>query len=320
MQPPGARAPRSRRGGEPLALDEGTQSTGHPGVRALSTAAIRHAVPLLLVLAGCAGNGQGLDQNGQPIGSGGGGSGALTPDFASIQDNVFTPICTRCHIGVSAPEGLQLDSAHSYSLLVGVPSAEQSSLLRVKPGDPDSSYIVRKLQGGPGISGGQMPLGGPPLPQSTIDTIRQWITDGAANSPASAKASARPSAPSFEVIATSPADAAHVIAPLTELVVGFSNELDAALVNATTVILEQIQPGTELLTPLGPPVPLHLQLAPGNPSAIVITPQQPLPPGRYRLTLRGTGPAALADIGAVTLGVDEYIEFTVEPAAPGSGA
>ena len=296
------------------------------GVRPLSTAGIRHALPLLLLLSGCAGNGQGLDQNGQPAGSGGSSGGALTADFASIQENVFTPICTRCHIGASAPEGLQLDATHSYSLLVGVPSAEQSSLLRVKPGDPDSSYMVRKIQGGPGISGGQMPLGGPPLPQATIDTIRQWISDGAANSPASAlsspsaKDSPRAGAPSFEVIATSPADAAHVPAPLRELVVGFSNEIDAALVNSTTVILEPIQPGTELLTPIAAPLALQLQLAAGNPSAIVIRPREPLTPGRYRLTLRGTGGGAIADIGAVTLGVDEYIEFTVEPATPAGGA
>ena len=103
-------------------------------------------------VAGCtAGSGAGLDQNGQPIGSG--GTPPLTADFTSIQANVFTPICTRCHIGAGAPQGLQLDAAHSYSLLVGVPSAEAPSLLRVKAGDPDNSYIIRKLEGGPGIVG-----------------------------------------------------------------------------------------------------------------------------------------------------------------------
>src|SRR6266436_8053905 len=98
------------------------------------------------VVAGCAaGNGAGLDQNGQPIGSTG-GTPPLTADFTSIQDNVFTPICTRCHIGAGAPQGLQLDADHSYALLVGVASAEQPAVLRVAPGDPDSSYIIRKLQ------------------------------------------------------------------------------------------------------------------------------------------------------------------------------
>ena len=73
--------------------------------------------------AGCAGNGEGLDQNGQPIAPGN-PSGPVTADFKSIQDNVFTPICSQCHIGASAPEGLQLDAGHSYNLLVGVPDQE----------------------------------------------------------------------------------------------------------------------------------------------------------------------------------------------------
>src|SRR6202521_3205780 len=141
----------------------------------------RLLVPLsTALLAACAGNGVGLDANGQPLGS---GSGPPPPpaDFQSIQDNVFTPICVRCHSGAGAPEGLALDAAHSYALLVGVPSNEEAGLLRVKPGVPDSSYLVLKLQGSPGIVGAQMPFGGPPLPQSTIDVIRQWITNGAAN-------------------------------------------------------------------------------------------------------------------------------------------
>jgi hypothetical protein len=111
-----------------------------------------------LAVAACTGSGVGLDANGNPIPPGGGGGGEpLTPDFKSIQDNVFTPICTKCHIGAGAPEGLQLDAAHSYALLVGVPSTEQPNVLRVKAGDPDNSYIVQKLEGAPSISGARMP-------------------------------------------------------------------------------------------------------------------------------------------------------------------
>ena len=106
--------------------------------------------------AACAGNGQGLDSNGQPISSGNPG-GPLTADFQSIQDNVFTPICAPCHSGASAPEGLQLDAGHSYNLLVGVASAEQPNVLRVKAADPDSSYMVQKIEGLSIISGDLMP-------------------------------------------------------------------------------------------------------------------------------------------------------------------
>src|SRR6184192_4714934 len=99
------------------------------------------------IVSACAGNGAGLDANGQPLGSGSAPLTPLTADFQSIQDNVFTPVCVRCHSGAGAPQGLQLDAAHSYALLVGVPSNEEPSLLRVKPGFPDSSYIVLKLEG-----------------------------------------------------------------------------------------------------------------------------------------------------------------------------
>src|SRR5258708_19153621 len=71
------------------------------------------ALLLLGGTAGCAGNGQGLDQNGQPISAGGSG-GPITADFHSIQNNVFTPICSKCHIGGRAPRELPLEPPPSY--------------------------------------------------------------------------------------------------------------------------------------------------------------------------------------------------------------
>src|SRR3982074_1437100 len=89
------------------------------------------------LLAACAGNGAGLDANGQPLGSGSGAPPPLTADFQSIQDNVFTPVCVRCHSGAGAPQGLQLDAAHSYALLIGLPTIEDRGRPRVKAGGPD---------------------------------------------------------------------------------------------------------------------------------------------------------------------------------------
>jgi len=272
---------------------------------------MRSIAVLAIAAAGCAGNGQGLDQNGQPPGVGGSAGGQLTPDFTSIQDNVFTPICTRCHIGASAPEGLQLDAAHSYGLLVGVPSVEQPNFLRVDPGNPDSSYLVLKLEGASGISGGRMPLGGPYLPQSTIDVIRQWIIDGAQKPQSVAHAEPRPA---FEVAATSPPDTATVVAPVREIVVAFSSEVEAALVNWTTIKVEPVA-GTEFLTATGPPIATRFEIAPGNPATVVIRPLAPLGPGKYRVTLRGTGDSgALASVTGMTLGADYDFVFTVERA------
>jgi hypothetical protein len=266
---------------------------------------------LLLVgcATGCAGNGKGLDQNGQPISAGGATGGPVTADFQSIQDNVFTPICSKCHIGASAPEGLQLDAGHSYNLLVGVPSNEQPSLLRVKSGDPDLSYMVRKIEGAPGIVGGQMPLGQTPLPQATIDAIRQWITNGAPNVPATAAAPAQ----AFAVQTTAPLDKASVKAPLAQIVVTFTQDADASLVNDTTVMLDRIDSAS---VAAGGAVTMSstTRLAPSNPAVLLITPSTGLEPGVYRVTLRGTGGAALADMNAATLGANTSFQFTVEPA------
>ncbi len=96
-------------------------------------------------------------------------------DETSFADDVV-PIfsaCTGCHGGSG---GLTL-SSDPYGNLVDVEAGCDGNT-RVIPGDPDESYLVRKLEGGPDICGGQMPQGGT-LPSEDIDTIRQWIDEGA---------------------------------------------------------------------------------------------------------------------------------------------
>jgi hypothetical protein len=132
-----------------------------------------------LITAACGGgSGEGLDANGRPIGESGDGDGTLQPTLASIQQNVFTPVCTACHAGGTAPEGLRLDAGSSAAALIGVPSNQAPSVLRVAPGDPDASYLIRKLEGS-AVAGARMPLGGPFLDEATIDVIRAWINAGA---------------------------------------------------------------------------------------------------------------------------------------------
>jgi hypothetical protein len=108
-------------------------------------------------------------------------AGALST-LTSIQTNVFTPRCSGCHNGAGAglPGVMNLtNEAASRAALVGVASIEASALQRVAAGNPNNSYLIRKLEGGPNIVGSRMPLVGPPLPQTTIDSIRLWITNGA---------------------------------------------------------------------------------------------------------------------------------------------
>jgi hypothetical protein len=53
-----------------------------------------------------------------------------------------------------------------------------SSVWRVKPGDPDNSYIVQKVEGTAAV-GGRMPLNREPLTAEQIGLLRQWISEGA---------------------------------------------------------------------------------------------------------------------------------------------
>ena len=259
-----------------------------------------------VVVAACTGSGEGLDANGNPITPGGGGE-PLTPDFKSIQDNVFTPICTKCHIGAGAPEGLQLDEAHSYALLVGVPSTEQPNVLRIKAGDPDSSYLVQKIEGVPSISGVRMPFGGPYLPQSTIDVIRTWVSNGALPASMAARVALQRRM-GFAVEVTAPDEGTVLPTALPAIVVAFNHELDVSLVNYTTVALEK----TDVVP--AAPIAATTTLAAGNSRVLLITPRTPLAAGSYRVTLRGSGGAALADVDAETLGVDYSFNFVVDSA------
>ena len=130
-------------------------------------------------VAGCGGgSGAGLDANGRPLGEGDDPTGPMTASFSSIQSHVFTPICTACHAGGAAPQGLRLDAANSFTMLVGVSSAEVPGLKRVAPGDAANSYIIHKLEGHQSV-GARMPFGGPYLDTQTIALILQWIDNGA---------------------------------------------------------------------------------------------------------------------------------------------
>jgi len=141
-------------------------------------------VTLALTLAACgSGTGEGLDENGRPLPGGGNVAPPvlLAPTLASIQVNVFSASCAvpGCHGSAGTQEGLRLDPGFSYGSLLNVSAPRDPNLIRVIPFDPDGSFLVQKLEGAPGLLGDRMPLGGPYLPQPTIEVIRQWIANGA---------------------------------------------------------------------------------------------------------------------------------------------
>lgn len=158
--------------------------------------------------------------------------GAFGPNFSEIQANIFTQNCatTGCHFGAGAPQGLRLDEANSFAMLVGVASSEAPSILRVAPGDPGNSYLIQKLEGSASV-GAQMPLNAPALEQSSIDVIRQWITDGAVDDRI-------PSSNPIKVSSLSPIPGSALTAAPVNILATFDRELDASTVNAMTFVLE----------------------------------------------------------------------------------
>lgn len=99
-------------------------------------------------------------------------------DYATEIQPIFTARCLDCHIGGGAPHGLELDEGKSYSKLVNVNSKEVPTLKLVKPGNPDNSYLVQKLEGTAAV-GVRMPQFRTPLTDEQIALIRRWITEGA---------------------------------------------------------------------------------------------------------------------------------------------
>jgi hypothetical protein len=245
----------------------------------------------LLLIAACSGNGEGLDVNGRPLAPGS-GTVPLSADFASIQANIFTPICSVCHIGGGAPEGLRLDAANSYNMLVGVPSTEVPSLLRVKPGDPADSYIIQKLQGHAAV-GAQMPFGGPYLSADTIAFIQQWITNGAP--PAAAAASA------FALTTIVPGSKEILAEPPPQIMFAFNHDLDVSQIDSRAMHIERQPPGAVQAS--AEIIPAHTSVSGANQSVLMLWPTRPLTAGRYRVVMNTVSPATFVDISGQAIAV-----------------
>lgn len=179
-------------------------------------------------------------------------------------------------------------------MLVNVPSTENNAVLRVAPNDPDNSYLIQKLEGTAAV-GGQMPLGGTPLPQSEIDIVRQWITEGAIDDRAQ-------SADPIRVSALTPVPGSDGEAP-DEVIAMFDRELDVSTINANTFILERsggdgtFGDGNEaaitaaaITTPASMPMSATFDLTGVD-----------VPDDTYRVRLLGSGASVILDIDANAL-------------------
>ena len=96
------------------------------------------------------------------------GSQALSAPQGLAQDayDIFKQNCLRCHGSGGIAAFLLIED---YSAL----TAENGPVV---PGDLDASRLYKRLLG---EGGALMPFGGPPLPDEEIETIKNWILDGA---------------------------------------------------------------------------------------------------------------------------------------------
>jgi len=254
------------------------------------------ALGVTAVLSGCGGGGGGYNNSPPP---------AATPPppttnqtlFQQVQTQVLTPNCNGCHVGANAPAGLRLDAANSFAMLVNVASTQVPTLLRVKPGDPDNSYLVQKIDGRATV-GGRMPLGRAPLPQASIDLVRSWIAAGATMQSA-------PDDGSFSIQSTIPAADEMSVAAVKEFQIIFDSEIDVSLVQSAGVSLEasggdgSFAEGNEVLLPIA-----DVQVSPANPRVLLVHPAAPLMGDDYKLVIDQADGIALADNAARALDGD----------------
>ncbi|HUR83647.1 MAG TPA: hypothetical protein VM733_23030 [Thermoanaerobaculia bacterium] len=99
-----------------------------------------------------------------------------------MQNEIFTPTCASigCHDPLGQQSQMVLSAGRAYASTVNQPSVEMPSLSRIRPNDPDNSYLYRKILG-VNITGDRMPQGKTPLTDAQIKLVRDWIRRGAPN-------------------------------------------------------------------------------------------------------------------------------------------
>ncbi len=110
----------------------------------------------------------------------------ITSTFEQLQRQVFTPTCAipTCHNVAQAEHQLSLSPGEAYANLVGVPPANSvaagAGFLRVAPGNPDNSFILKKLRGDlVDGEGERMPRDLKPLHHLHVQLLEEWILAGA---------------------------------------------------------------------------------------------------------------------------------------------
>jgi len=148
------------------------------GAQLLPIVTLLAATVVLIVALGCA-------DFESPVDPTGGAPDTLvpTPSFMANVAPIFEKRCATggCHSIATHQAGLTLDSTRAYDSLVGVGSSLQPPELRVRPNEPDRSWLVAMISVDDAARRGfpRMPLATHPLTANQIATIVRWIEQGA---------------------------------------------------------------------------------------------------------------------------------------------
>jgi hypothetical protein len=93
----------------------------------------------------------------------------------------FNGKCVFCHYEGSPSPGLDLNDPFGPNGLVGVRTTRRGDSVRVIPGNPDESFLMLKVRATQpdAIIGAPMPYSFALLNERQIETVRQWIVEGA---------------------------------------------------------------------------------------------------------------------------------------------
>ncbi len=111
----------------------------------------------------------------------------LLPLMQSSTQNMDGCTKTGCHGAINPQQGLDLTSANAYKDIVNVAAQQTAtcstgSEMLIKPGDPNHSYLITKLQGsGNCITGTRMPKGEAAYSSTQIQLFIDWTLNGAPN-------------------------------------------------------------------------------------------------------------------------------------------
>ncbi|MCB9689668.1 MAG: hypothetical protein H6738_21660 [Alphaproteobacteria bacterium] len=139
--------------------------------------------PLLTALAACSGTGTGGptdSETGTTPPETGTSVCTSAPSFDTVYTSILEPSCelSGCHTSTDV-NGMNLTEATAYDALVNVAAQDAPGETLVIPGDPDGSYVVKKLEDAPDIVGDPMPWPFGNQPVGDIAEIRDWIACGA---------------------------------------------------------------------------------------------------------------------------------------------